>query len=369
MKKYIYGFDSSLSTMGSTKARSDIGIILDSIGYINRAPKFLVCIEDFAYSKLKQGTLPFSLVRNLNHLLGILPIFFSVLTMEKNSVLVINYPQVLRFKDSLVFLFARFFKKAKNIQMIAIIHDIYPLFKGVPAQSYFQKVELLHDYDVIISHNKSMPRYLIEEGFEKEKLVDLEIFDYLLDGELELLEQENLKSIFIAGNLERAKVTFLQELPDLNDVVFNLYGPNLPEEFKSLSVPQTKYFGSFPPAQLIDKLQGAYGLVWDSTLAVGGHGVLGNYQRYNNPHKTSLYIAAGFPVITWSESAIAPFITENNLGFVVDDLNNLSEKINAISQEDYENMQQSIKQMAEKIRKGYFMNQAIAKAEKMVKTS
>jgi|GEM_PF-602099 len=394
MNKYFYIFDSSLSTQGSNKARSDVGKILEQEGYVNKAPKFLIKVveltennsvsstaisTDGETSSNSRATLINRIIgKILNNkkisyfsqkclsLLTIPIIFFSVLFLEKSSIIAINYPQINRYRDSLVFKFANQLKKSKDFKLIAIIHDIYPLFTGRPAQNELEKVELLEDYSAIISHNKEMTKYLVDQGISPEKIVNLEIFDYLLDGNLEEAKVEDRNSIFIAGNLEKGKTSFLTELSSLDSVSFNLYGPNYPEEFSKIKNPVIKYFGSFPPHELVDKLEGAYGLVWDSRSSVGGKGILGNYQRYNNPHKTSLYLATGFPVITWSESAIAPFIVNNQLGFVVGDLKELTEKFSSISEEDYKVMQKNVVEMAEKIRNGYFLSHAIQQAEIVV---
>ena len=36
--------------------------------------------------------------------------------------------------------------------------------------------------------------------------------------------------------------------------------------------------------------------------------VVKDYLRINNPHKTSLYLACGIPIITWNKAAIAQYV-------------------------------------------------------------
>ena len=45
--------------------------------------------------------------------------------------------------------------------------------------------------------------------------------------------------------------------------------------------------------------------------------------------------ASGIPVIIWKEAALASFIVENNLGFAVDKLSEINEKLSQISDEQY----------------------------------
>ena len=56
------------------------------------------------------------------------------------------------------------------------------------------------------------------------------------------------------------------------------------------------YFGSFLPDELPAALEGGFGLVWDGDSAETCSGVFGEYLRYNNSHKASLYLASGFPL-------------------------------------------------------------------------
>lgn len=56
--------------------------------------------------------------------------------------------------------------------------------------------------------------------------------------------------------------------------------------------------GSYMPEELPEKLEAKYGLVWDGLEITSCEGTFGQYLKYNNPHKFSLYMAAGIAVIT-----------------------------------------------------------------------
>lgn len=56
-------------------------------------------------------------------------------------------------------------------------------------------------------------------------------------------------------------------------------------------------------------------------------GSYGKYLRINNPHKVSLYIAAGIPVVIWKEAALCSLIEENALGFGISSLDELEEAL------------------------------------------
>ena len=63
------------------------------------------------------------------------------------------------------------------------------------------------------------------------------------------------------------------------------------------SYPMKPIFGSFLPDELPSALEGSFGLVWDGDSSKTCSGVFGEYLRYNNSHKASLYLASGFPII------------------------------------------------------------------------
>src|SRR5699024_10398072 len=76
--------------------------------------------------------------------------------------------------------------KQKNVKVISIVHDLV-LFRNWGI-NYNQKRAELNDLkvlpksDVIILHNKKMiEKYINEVDISQSKIIDLEIFDYLVD--------------------------------------------------------------------------------------------------------------------------------------------------------------------------------------------
>lgn len=108
-------------------------------------------------------------------------------------------------------------------------------------------------------------------------------------------------------------------------------------------------------------IQGQFGLVWDGDSIETCSGNTGNYLRYNNPHKTSLYLAAGIPVLIWKEAAIAKFVQEHNAGILIDNLQEIEEVFNSTTQEKLEEMQRNAKEVGLKLRDGYYFKRAIEK--------
>ena len=88
--------------------------------------------------------------------------------------------------------------------------------------------------------------------------------------------------------------------------------------------------------------------------------------RYNNPHKLSLYLAVGLPVIIWSEAAEADFVLQENVGIVVDSLKELADKLKKVDKVRYNEMRMNAKCVSKKLRNGDFLLSAISQAEEKI---
>ena len=92
-------------------------------------------------------------------------------------------------------------------------------------------------------------------------------------------------------------------------------------------------------------------------------GKYGNYLRYNAPHKTSLYLSTGIPVIIWKKAALADFIVEHCVGMTVDSLEELDDVLTNITADDYKKMKLNAIKLARQIRSGYYSTQAVKAIE------
>lgn len=238
--------------------------------------------------------------------------------------------------------------KKNGVRIIALLHDLDSL-RGVSCKL---EQEFLHTADVLIAHNRDMVAYLKEQGYGEKKIISLEIFDYLLSEKQAgfLMEKAFGGTVIIAGNLAPEKSAYLYQLGQLKgEVRFSLYGPNYQAGNESERV---SYCGSYPPEMLPEKLEGNFGLVWDGESLDTCSGGYGEYLRYNNPHKASLYLACGIPVIIWSKAALAKFVLESGSGIAVDSLREIPEAISNLGEEGYRRLQKNARAIADELRKG-----------------
>lgn len=229
---------------------------------------------------------------------------------------------------------------AKHVRLILLLHDLNSLRnEKVSVDEKF----LLEFAEKIIVHTDAMKRILVKEGVFEKKIVVLTSFDYLTEDSIPTREYS--ESIVFAGNL--AKSEFLNHIP-LNSfgLIFNCYG--LP---KGVIPPYLVYKGAFTPEN-VSIIEGSWGLVWDGEAIETCSGIKGEYLKINSPHKVSLYIVAGLPVIVWDQSALADYIVNNNLGITVSSIAEIKDAINKISIQRYEEMISAVRKEANKLKRG-----------------
>ena len=247
--------------------------------------------------------------------------------------------------------------KLRKAKIVLLIHDIDSI-RGHQQATNSWKEKVFHHANILICHNERMKEWLEQQGI-RAKIIPLGVFDYLTEKRKAAVGDRG--SMIIAGNLDNRKSLYIGKLLQMSRKTrIHLYGPNfmLREEYENY-----QYFGSFPPDELTERLQGGFGLVWDGNSTEECSGMTGQYLKYNNPHKVSLYIACGIPVIIWKQAALADYIEKNGLGFTIGSLEEIDEKIAAILPEEYEQMQKNAEKEAEKLRSGYYLNHALEEAE------
>ena len=331
------------------KARNDVEEIVKREGYL----PLLLTVEDW----YKLGT-----VKAQQHKAKALSKAFAQLKF--GDQLLIQFPMLHHsfFTTRLVRKIQR-----RGVQVYFIIHDLealrYANLDTVPLKHkirvHLQESSLLKVADGVIAHNPIMKSVLVEKGIPEHKLVSLEIFDYLIPNYQEKDGLSKDQPIIVAGNLAQEKAGYLYQLPARP--AYNLYGVGFDEK---RALANETYFGSFLPDELPAALEGGFGLVWDGDSAQTCSGVFGEYLRYNNSHKASLYLASGFPLVVWKQSALSRFVLENGCGIAVESLHDLKATIDYLSDEDYQDLVEKTKYIGKKIRDGFFLTNALNKLSK-----
>lgn len=329
------------------KARDDVDAILEQNGF--KALEICVPQEDRESQNLLQ---------KLQYHRKLSRIWDECLSCAGSSdVIVIQFP-IINHSVLLSGCIAKVRKRGARI--ILLIHDLEILRAAMrgstSAKEKFrlrlEEESLLKNCDGIITHNRHMKKKLASMGVPSSKMEVLGIFDYLAPGVGYAKTGKELP-VVIAGALVPHKAGYAYDLP--SGIRFNLYGVGYEAEDKE----NTVYHGSFPPAQLPEVMEGSFGLVWDGETTNTCSGTYGEYLRINNPHKVSLYLASGMPVIIWKEAALAEFITKNGCGFAVASLEEIPEKVSSMTTQEYESLRKNTEKIAARLRAGKYTERAI----------
>lgn len=237
-----------------------------------------------------------------------------------------------------------------------MIHDVFSLRYNTPQSIKYNRREidrdiaLLSKCNYVIAHNTIMAERLRAFGCNTH-ISTLRIFDYncsLTPPKRTLKIGEPVKVVF-AGNLNKS--LFLKSI-DQSSHQYQLFVYGMPE----MTFQNSIYKGCVDADVLPNVIEGHFGLIWEGDSIQSTED---NYICINNPHKLSMYIVAGLPVITWEGSAAARFVEENNIGFVVSSLDEIDKRISEITSEDYSEMIKNCNTIRERLNKGYYLKETI----------
>ena len=268
--------------------------------------------------------------------------FFTLLFISNNEYYIMqsNYFYSPFF---LVNITAKILKKKK---IILFIHDIIGL-RSLNKKSLKKELKIFREVKYIIAHNEYMKKFLIKEGIPYTKIYDLACFDYLCnDRIMENKNSDDGRIICYAGNLKKSDFLFELDENKMNYTI-NLFGKGISRDINS----KIKYKGIYNAVDVRNSIYGNLGLVWDGHLKSDDENIgFKNYAKYINPHKLSCYLAADMPVVVWKKSAIADFVTKNNIGYVIDNLY----EINTLDFSDINIKKKNAMEIGKRIREGYY---------------
>jgi glycosyltransferase involved in cell wall biosynthesis len=292
---------------------------------------------------------------------GTLSAFFSTLLSVLKGVCSLRRGDTLVLQYSLKKYYAFVCRVAhcRGCKVITLIHDLGSFRRKkltIP-----QEIARLNHSDALIVHSQAMKEWLAQHGYQKPMEI-MGIWDYLSNTyppARPTLSIGHRYSLIFAGALTERHNGFLYKMtaqPHSYELV--LYGTGLEKEKLHTGV---CYQGFVASDQLIATAQGDFGLVWYGPELEGGQGTGGEYLQYNAPHKLSLYLRCGLPVIIWDKAALAPFVRENGIGLCVASLAQVEELLNALTTPAYEEMKQKVAGISRLLSEGFFFSQAIRK--------
>lgn len=266
-------------------------------------------------------------------------------SLDKDSLLLVQYPFYMgRYSDYEII--KQTSKHFKNSTLL--IHDIPSLRNGLDDKAIFHEIKMFNKFSFLIVHNDSMRKWLINHGCTSE-MYTLNVFDYIVPEDyVSTIKSGSYKRVFFAGNLGKSDFIYSKNVSKR----FEMYGINLKDRPFNFT-----YRGQLTPDDLVKTLskQQGFGLVWDGSEVERSN----EYTKYNSPHKTSLYLCSGMPVIVWKESALASFIEEKKVGFSVSSIKDIEVALDSITLEQYNSLQENAKSLGKKLRQGANLGKSV----------
>ena len=220
---------------------------------------------------------------------------------------------------------------------VGLLHDIDVIRFGGDLNNYQQ---LINQYQGLIIASQA----LVDVIKPTVPYVIQGPWDYLTD--INPLAHTPDEPIVYAGNLTLGKTAFLDDI----DYPINTYGERYDRTIEG-------WQGKYDPNILPSKLEGSYGLVWDSN----GYG---DYQKYNWSYKFSLYIVSGLPVIARKGSNVGNYVEAHHLGFTVDDVLTMDK-----TNQPYQNYITNVNELAIKLRQGQSIIEKVNEIENIISTT
>jgi hypothetical protein len=239
----------------------------------------------------------------------------------------------------------------RRAKVVIFIHDA-EILRGT---INFDEIKALNSTSLIITHNPAMSQGLVDRGLTTPTLSNY-AFDYLTDAWNGQPRADFTKELVFAGTLDKSR--YLTEWTHATKLT--VFGRH---EFIDID-PRIEDRGEMKPEKLAYNLPFRFGLAWDSNIPGGGQ--YKNYTRFNNPHKISMYLANGLPVVAWKEAGMAPFIEKNHVGITLNSLDELDDAMAALTDQDIDTMLANVDKVRTALRKGHFTRRVLHQMELQV---
>ena len=311
-------------------------------------------IQPIVYGQKNSGGLAHRIIFFMKYI-------FDLLKIKKFSVIYILYPTMPKY-----FKYLCYVKRIRKCKLVGIIMDLPFLCRKVSVST--NDIGELLQMDAIILQNNKQKLLLENIGIVGKSIEEIGILDFLGNPNINSPDSRSYggrKTILCyGGTLAYDSAGFLYKWAHssyINKIKVNVYGRCLE---KKLENPHFEYKGVFPPEEIVDNLEGDFGLVWSGSEIDYCGGMKGSYYDYASPHKLSMYLMAGMPVIIPKSSALADIVVSKNIGITVTSLDEIEDKLNRISLKEYAAMVNAVNKEAKKISLGTNLERCIKEVRK-----
>lgn len=267
------------------------------------------------------------------------------------DIVIFQYPtwNDIRFDKGLINRISHY----RGLKKIFFVHDILSLMFESNRCHLKEHIAFFNQADLIILPSQRMLDFLYAEGLSVKKAVIQKMWDFPVAIDQTVIPAFR-KVINFAGNPDLLKFEFVKD--------WNYDGVELRVTAEKGDWAQGKkigFLGWFKnDISLLTALRksGGFGLVWTNDPYCG------EYMKMNANYKFSAYLAAGIPVIVSNCIAERDTVVRKNLGLAVDSLDEAVNKIENMSDAQYNDMTANVAVFSELIRDGYFTRKCLTDA-------
>lgn len=277
--------------------------------------------------------------------------------VKPGDTVIVQYPTWINFMNFDMQFFDAL-KKIENVKTAALVWDILSWVHDDSDRDYSGDPSLwmLNKFDVVIAANPKMAHRLREEGGVHRPILAMGITDIPYEGPLtDKTFEKRLYYVSTAINPSMIE-DYTAKTP------FYFIGPDWavkehPDHVHMLGQKMTD--------ELPAIFEGGFGVV---SYGRGGtyKGML-SYGEYNNPMKLSMYISSGLPPVVTSSSAHAGWVKDRGIGIVLDDLNEIDEVFDKMTETDYHEMLERLRPWQKAVSSGHFTQRACLEAVRIMR--
>ncbi|MCL2681532.1 MAG: beta-1,6-galactofuranosyltransferase [Streptococcaceae bacterium] len=271
------------------------------------------------------------------------------------DIVIIQYPM---WTNNVAFEreFMDYIKNKKSAKTAALVWDVLSWIYDDRERDYSKDPSLwmLSRVDLVIAGNPKIAHRLREEGKVTPPILSMDLADHLYSGAL--ADKKFEKKLFHVTT-------------GVNANMVNNYTAKTPFYFIGPS-PEVKehrdnihLLGQMQVEKIPSFLDGGFGVVH---YAPHSKYKMQSYGAYKNPQKLSLFLTAGIPPIVDSHSAHAKWIAEQGVGIVLDDLNEIDQVLEKLTEEDYRKMLTALRPWQKASQTGYFTKRACMEAVRIL---
>lgn len=241
--------------------------------------------------------------------------------------------------------------RKKVEKLVIFVHDFFPLMFENNLGYTEWLIEQYNAADLIILPSRKMEDWLRTYGLTPPVLIQ-SLWDHY--SPLSIAPQSFYRGVKFSGNPE--KFNIIDDWP--KETLLDIYALN-----KDKRNQEGIRLHDFLPdeALLLELNKGGFGLVWAENTP---NMPTKDYSTMCHSYKLSTYLAAGIPVLVQAGMTAANFITQNGLGYAVQSLEEASQIVRDISEEEYLGLQKNIIPVSQMVREGFFFKKLLLEIEK-----